>query len=239
MLVALLVVSTPKLSAADVTAPATAATSWNYQTQSLEGWTVHIDERMLNNPKFDLDKFLPLLTSQLQLIVKVVPPKAVAHLQKVPLWVSPPYPGVQQRAEYHPGAGWLREHGRNPAMAKGVEITNVEIFERELKRMPVLVLHELAHSYHDLVLGFDNAEIKAAYQHAVAGKSYDAVERHDGRGHTSVERAYAMTNEREYFAECSEAFFGENDFYPFNREQLEKHDPEMFKLLTRVWNLDK
>lgn len=209
--------------------------NWTYRTQTIEGWTVHIDERLFGNPRYDLDQFLPLFTAQLQTIVKVVPEQAVAALRKVPLWVSPVYPGVQQRAEYHPNGQWLREHGRNPAMAKGVEITNIPIFEREVKRMPVLVLHELAHAYHDRVLGFDNAEIKTAYQHAVAGKSYDAVERHDGRGHTSVERAYAMTNEREYFAECSEAFFGENDFYPFNREQLAKHDPAMFKLLPKLW----
>jgi|GEM_PF-5965432 len=33
-----------------------------------------------------------------------------------------------------------------------------------------------------------------------------------------------------------EAFFGTNDFFPFTREELEKHDPEMVKLLQRVWN---
>ena len=44
-----------------------------------------------------------------------------------------------------------------------------------------------------------------------------------------------MTNRQEYFAETSEAFFGENDFYPFNRTELQKHDPQIFRLLQRVW----
>ena len=45
-----------------------------------------------------------------------------------------------------------------------------------------------------------------------------------------------MTNAKEYFAECSEAFFSRNDFFPFTHEELAQHDPEMFKLLQRLWN---
>ena len=44
-----------------------------------------------------------------------------------------------------------------------------------------------------------------------------------------------MTNPQEYFAETTEAFFGKNDFYPFTREELKKHDPKMFALLKKVW----
>ncbi len=123
-------------------------------------------------------------------------------------------------------------------MAKAVEFTNVRIFQRETLRMPCFVLHELAHAYHDRVLGFEQPDVIAAYRHAVANKSYDSVERFNGPGrHNTVERAYAMTNEKEYFAEDTEAFFGRNDFFPFTRNELEKHDPEMFAVLKRVWNM--
>ena len=44
-----------------------------------------------------------------------------------------------------------------------------------------------------------------------------------------------MTNEKEYFAESTEAFFSRNDFYPFNRTELEQHDPAMARLLRRLW----
>jgi hypothetical protein len=130
----------------------------------------------------------------------------------------------------------LRANDRNPAMAKGIEFTNVRIFEAETQRMPVFVLHELAHAYHDLTLGFENPEIIAAFEHAVKNKLYDAVERKAANGKPSrVERAYAMTNHKEYFAETSEAFFGQNDFFPFNREDLRRHDPEMEQLLEKLW----
>ena len=47
--------------------------------------------------------------------------------------------------------------------------------------------------------------------------------------------AYAMTNAKEYFAECTEAYFSKNDFFPFTRVELEAHDPEVCTLLARLW----
>ena len=46
-----------------------------------------------------------------------------------------------------------------------------------------------------------------------------------------------MTNEKEYFAESTEAFFGTNDFYPFVRAELKEYDPDMFALLCEVWGV--
>ena len=206
------------------------------ETKNLVGWTLHI------SPKTDaaaLNKALPLLQAQLEEIVRVVPPKAVVELQKVPLWINPEYPKVPPRAEYHPGAGWLKDNGRDPVMAKGVEFTNVRIFEAETRRMPNFALHELAHAFHDRVLGFENAQIEAAYQKAKAAGLYDRVQRQDSEGRKRLDRAYAMTNAKEYFAECSEAFFTKNDFFPFSKEELQKHDPEMFELLTKLWGTPK
>jgi len=211
-----------------------------YQRRTIEGWTVFVSDALLRNENEATSRALDLLQKQLAEIVGVLPAPAVARLRTVPLWFSPAYPGARPTAEYHPAVGWLRSHGRNPAMAKAIEFTNVRTFAEETRRMPVFVLHELAHSYHDQVLGFDNPEVKAAYRRAVESKSYDAVERTFGSPakKNTTERAYAMTNAQEYFAEITEAFFGRNDFYPFNRAELQKHDPEMYRLLQRLWQCD-
>jgi hypothetical protein len=209
-----------------------------HQTNSIEGWTVLVDARLLEQAA--TTKALELLRAQLQEIVRVMPDSTVAKLREVRLWFSPEYPGVKPKAEYHPGAGWLRENGRNPAMVKGIEFTDVGNFEAEMRRMPNFTLHELAHAYHDRVLkgGFGNAEIKSAYERAKTSKSYDKVERWFGNGRSNTfERAYAMTNPMEYFAEATEAFFSRNDFFPFNRAELKQHDPEMEQLLARLWGV--
>jgi hypothetical protein len=211
-----------------------------FQTNSIEGWRVLVDDRLLANEKAATEKALELLRPQLREIARVVPARAVAKLREVTLWFSPEYAGVQPKAEYHPGAGWLRENGRAVAMVKCVEFTNVRIFEIETKRMPNFVLHELAHAFHDgfLERGFDNAELKAAYERAKASGMYERVERWNGEGRAkSKERAYAMVNPMEYFAETTEAFFSRNDFYPFNRDELRKHDPEMAALLGKLWGV--
>jgi len=41
----------------------------------------------------------------------------------------------------------------------------------------------------------------------------------------------------EYFAESTEAFFSRNDFFPFTRDELRRHDPEMEQLLSRLWRV--
>jgi hypothetical protein len=207
-----------------------------YRTRFVEGWTVRIHPDLLDQEKPATEKALKLLGEQLQEIVRVVPGPAVANLREVTLWFSPPYPGVRPTAEYHPDRNWLVRNRRNPEMAKGVEFTDTRDFEAETRRMPNFTLHELAHGYHDRVLGFGHAEIKAAYDRAKAGGTYDAVERWHGNGQpNTTERAYAMTSPQEYFAESTEAFFVRNDFFPFTREELVKHDPEMEKLLARLW----
>jgi len=221
---------------------AVTATAASFQTNAIEGWRVLVNERLLAGDKAAIDKALELLGVQLKEIVRVVPAPAVAKLREVTLWFSPEYPGVKPHAEYHPGAGWLRDNGRDPVMVKGVEFTDVRNFEAETKRMPNFTLHELAHAYHDRVLarGFDNPEIKATYERAKASQSYDKVERWLGNGRPNTkERAYAMTNPMEYFAETTEAFFSRNDFFPFDRAELKQHDPEMEQLLAKLWGATK
>ena len=216
-----------------------ATSAKSHHERVIVGWTVHISTKV---DTAALAKALPLLTAQLQEIVRVVPAKAVAELRRVPLWINPEYPDTRPRAEYHPGADWLKDNGRDPAMAKAVEFTNVRIFAEETNRMPNFTLHELAHAYHDRVvrMGFGNFEIKKAYETAKAKGSYDKVERWLGNGKPNTfEMAYAMTTPQEYFAETSEAYFSRNDFFPFTREELKKHDPDMFALLERLWGVER
>jgi putative heme-binding domain-containing protein len=211
-----------------------------YETRTLHGWTLHINRVLLAADAHPTAKALELLDKQLVDITQALPKEAVAKLQNVPLYFNPEYPGVRPTAEYHPGAGWLRNNGRDPAMAKCVEFTNVRIYQLEVNRMPWFVLHELAHAYHDRELpkGFGHTDIAAAYTRAKESGKYDKVERHFGNGRSNTfEKAYALTTPMEYFAEASEAYFGRNDFFPFTRDELKQHDPEMFELLGKLWQV--
>ncbi len=134
---------------------------------------------------------------------------------------------------YHPDADWLREHGMNPEKARCVEIANAENFLKWTKEQPWMVLHELAHAYHHQFLedGYKNPEIRAVYESGIKEKRYDSVLYFNGK----LVRAYASNNPMEYFAESSEAFFGSNDFFPFVRAELKRHDPDMEALVKKLW----
>jgi hypothetical protein len=212
------------------------------ETRDISGWQVHINKKLLEAEAEDTARALAGLKKMLDEIVSVLPAPAVTELKKVPLYFSTAYRPGRSGAEYHPDAGWLGANGRDPIMARGVEFSGVHDFEAEMRRMPNFALHELAHAYHHRVLadGFDNADIKAAYDRAMAGGGYERVERSFGEGNgrsNTFERAYAMTSPMEYFAETTEAYFTRNDFFPFTRAELKKHDPGMFKLLETLWGV--
>jgi hypothetical protein len=202
-----------------------------YTDRTIRGWPIRVSDALMRDQKEKTLKALELLDGHLQRVTQVLPPKALAHLRNVPIWLSAPYPDRRPTAEYHPSGGWLKSVGRRPELVRCVELTNIDIFEKETVRMPLLMLHELAHAYHHQVLSFEHPDIIAAFKKAEANGGYDLVERHNGK----KERAYAITNHKEYFAEASEAFFGKNDWFPFTRDQLIKHDPEIDTLLQKLW----
>ncbi len=208
------------------------------EVRELQGWKLTIDRRLLAKDAAMVERGVAIVDKQLKEIIRIVPAAAVAELRKTTLNFTLPYNGKRGTAEYHGGIEWVKSAGREIALGKGVEFTDVDNLEAEDRRMPLVVLHELAHGYHDktLVKGYRNPDVAAAYQAAKAAGSYDKVARWTGKAFTKEpEKAYAMSNPMEYFAETTEAYFGRNDFYPFNREELKKHDPVMFDVLEKVW----
>lgn len=211
-----------------------------YDSRTIQGWKVHVNRVLLAADGRQTSQVLDLLDAQLAEITKVVPSEAVKKLRKVPLYFNPEYPGLRPIAEYHPDVQWLRKSGRDPAMAKCVEFTNVRTYATETNRMPWFVLHELAHAYHDreLAEGYGNREIAQSYDRAKSSGHYDKVTRHYGNGRpNTVEKAYAISSPMEYFAEATEAFFGRNDFFPFTRDELKSHDPDMANLIGKLWQV--
>ena len=201
-----------------------------YATTRVVGWTVRVNRELITTQSDLGSNALALLAVKLRDITNTVPARACEALKRVPLWLGV-NDGHAPCAEYHPSKDWLARNGYNPDKAKAVEIGNARKFLDWSPQQPAMILHELAHAYHDQVLGFSEPRIHAAYEHAKADGRYESVARNNGK----KERAYALTDDHEYFAEATEAFFGTNDFYPFTRAELKPHDPEIFKILEEVW----
>ena len=235
----LLLASTVGFATADDAKPAPAAVkepkydpTSRYESLTLRGWPLLVNKRLFNDKPELWAKTREVLDQQLFLVERVVPEKSLVKLKTVRLWiedVEPHHPCMC----YHPGKGWLLEHDMNPEKEHGVEVSNAATFLRWTIAQPFMVLHELAHAFHHQFLpeGFENPDVLTTFKAARERKDYDKVLRIGG----TREKAYAMSNQQEYFAECSEAFFGTNDFYPYVRSELREHDAAMEALLKRLW----
>ena len=208
----------------------------SHRVIEMQGWTLCLNKTLEADKPELTATMLELMDEQLKRVVDSIPDKALRHLRTVKVWINPTYEGVRPTAEYHPNVNWLRDNDRLPEMAKSIEITNVDNFEFEDTRMPYLMLHELAHSFHDQVLGFNNIQVREVFDIAEASGGYDEVDRFNGRK-IIKDRAYAMSNAKEYFAESTEAYFGKNDFFPFDRAELKAHDPAIHDLLIELWKV--
>lgn len=204
-----------------------------FERRRLEGFEVLVERALLERDPERAQAALRLLELQLFQVVRAVPGRVLARLREVPIWLQANHEGVAC-ACYHPSRDWLVEHGFNPDKARAVEIGNIAHFLDWTREQPWMVLHELMHAYHHRVLGYDHAGIRQAFEAARASGAYEAVLRYDG----STQRHYALSNEQEYFAESCEAWFGTNDFYPFVRAELIRHDPTAAQLLAALFAED-
>ena len=172
------------------------------------------------------------LTRQLQTIKRLVDERPLKNLQKVAIWVDTDSK-VTPCMAYHPNRGWLQNNGANPDMAKCVELGSCKRFVDWTYIQPYMVLHELAHAYHDQFLdkGFENPTVLDAFKKSMETKKYEAVLHWDGR----TTKHYATTNQMEYFAETTESYFGTNDFFPFIRAELRNFDPGAAALMKEIW----
>ena len=211
----------------------TAAMRFDPIVRQIEGWTVHVDPRMLAGEYSDTGtKALTMLANHLQRIAILVPKAQLAQMQTLEIWIEHHHPTLGSM-QYHPSIGWLRSHGHDPRLAKKVHIPRAAalLSRQQMIKHPAVVLHELAHAYHDQILDFDNPRIVKIYEKAKAAGIYEKSLLYTGK----TVKHYGLSNHKEYFAEGTEAYFYRNDFYPFCRAELNEHDPALHGLLVEVW----
>ncbi|MEL7369897.1 MAG: hypothetical protein AAFN74_13345 [Myxococcota bacterium] len=205
-----------------------------YQRFELCGWTVMMGASLY------ADRLAPAvyetLASDLQVIQDLLPSAVVAKLRQVKFWMERnrrAFVGV-----YHSSPGWLRLNGYPEKWARGVHFGVARTFLDLEDIQPAVVLHELAHAWDHLEHDYGFPAVQSAYDAALNSGIYDEVPYILG----GVSEAYATTNSVEYFAELSEAFHStgppgsfQNDFFPYDREELRAHDPLGFAAVDAAW----
>jgi hypothetical protein len=203
-------------------------------TRQIEGWTIRVDDRLLQPPDEELGKrSLRFLEAKLADIKVVVPADKLKKLQTVTIVLDRTH-GKLGPMQYHPSAAWLKDNGYATDLEKCVHLPRAAdvATKRNINEQPWVILHELAHAYHDQFLGFDEPRIREAFE------KYKA----SGRGEKTLlfngkrVKHYALTNHKEFFAEMTESYFGSNDFFPFNRAELKESEPEIYEVMKHIWD---
>ncbi|WP_158279858.1 glycosyl hydrolase family 28 protein [Coraliomargarita sinensis] len=202
--------------------------------REIEGWTVLVEPKLLpGGAEAEVGKrALSMLQNHLERIAILLPEKQLAELRTCEIWLEYDHPSLGSM-QYHPGEEWLIDNGHDPRLTKKVHITQAEdlLSRQQMLKHPAVILHELAHAYHDLILGFDEPRILKAYEQAMESGKYKESLLFTG---DYVEH-YGCTNHKEYFAESTEAYLYHNDFYPFVAAELNEHDSAAFELMADIW----
>lgn len=207
-----------------------------FSNYALQGFNVLVNNDALNDHPARTQEAIRYLDTLLTRIAGLgLAGDIMDSLRAVPIFME--WALTTGSAWYHPDRNWLIQNGYRPEKAKAVEIANIDNFINwSRQNQPMIVMHELAHAYHDRVLGFSHAPVFAAFNAAVASGNYSSVPYYPGYGNPPFNRpAYALTNEREYFAEITEAYLGQNDYSPFDSAALRTHDPAGYALTRSVW----
>ena len=95
-------------------------------------------------------------------------------------------------------------------------------------------VHELSHAYYYYNIKESYYQNKKAYESALEHRLYLNVKYKNGG---IRKKAYALKNNREYFAEISKIYFAGSPYYPFNRQQLKDYDPQGYAVVESVWGI--
>jgi hypothetical protein len=152
----------------------------------------------------------------------VLPTSVHGLVKRTQIWVSTSYyygprkkPKNVNHSTAHHHEGWLLWVKDNPKKAQGIEIYNC--FEYQKMRLHWngcgLILHELAHLIHQLVIpeGLDDPTICELHANAKKSRHFNSVLRRDWAGaKCDTDMAYAMVNHKEFFAEMSVTYLSDS-----------------------------
>lgn len=181
---------------------------------------------------------IKILSTQIRRAISVIPdrPEQLIRNARIRFIVEKDSPVSDRAAIWVPPVEIaevkIKDHQK---YSNSIVIPNCDRFAQWTSTQKSLVLHEMAHVYLVQLLvrkRFDEVEsLEKAYLKAKTSGKYERVQHVSG----NPVQAYAITSMQEYFAEGTEAFLADNDYYPFKRSELKQFDPDLYSILSKLW----
>ncbi len=206
------------------------AQSVTYVKHEVEGFEIFIHEEDLKEHPKEMGSMISFLGTKLEVIQNLnLETAIISLLRSVPIyveWDNGHYGSVVYNRSFNGSDQSFNKW-------KAIDILNAKIFlKSDTTNQPYLILHELAHGYHDRLGKFEKDMITLSYHNAIGNGLYDQPVPNQ---HGEKVYAYARADEREYFAELTVAYLVKNTTYPFIAEELKVHDPMGFGMVAAIW----
>ncbi len=201
-----------------------------YVIKDIEGWQVYVHRDLLPGGKHR-ETGEPALRQLKYGLVKtrqMLSDDPLKKLQAVKIWLEVDSTngkhGRTSAYQYHPDLDWLQEMDFHPGKVKCVEFGNAAgLAKRSDFKTVQVTMHELAHAYHNQVLGFDDPDVIAAHKRA----------REEGK---YPERDWVVrANHKEFFAGLTTRYFESEE----RRKEIVERDPVFAKKLEQYWGQPK
>ncbi len=202
----------------------------HYVVKDIEGWQVYVHRDLLSGGKQREigEPAIKKLKYGLAKARQMVADGPRKKLQKVKIWLEVDSThgkhGRTAAYQYHPDLDWLVKMDFHPGKQKCVEFGRAAgLAKRSDFKTVQVTMHELAHAYHDQVLGFNDPDVLAAHKRA----------REDGK--YPPKDWVVRANHKEFFAGLSTRYFESEA----RRKELVERDPVFAKKLEAFWGKPK
>lgn len=188
----------------------------NYEERTVEGFKVYLHLDALEDKSENTEALYEHIESSITYMRRRLPVKAFDKLvdEGVKFVVNDLCSEPRFSIAYHPD--W---YGWSEFRRKSISYCHIDSGNRGVYASPAVVIHEIAHAFHDLFIenGYDNEAIIEYFARVRDSGKFDVVNGIFTSYSSDREKAkpYMLTNHKEFFAEISEALWLRNNWEPF------------------------
>ncbi|MGD0536928.1 MAG: hypothetical protein ABSC03_04695 [Verrucomicrobiota bacterium] len=211
----------------------------SYAMTNLNGWTLQLEQELLDRQPVLAQRAANRLAAKLAGVMDLLPRRAHGVLRRLPVFLllgeESVHGGHDNGAEYFqrqaPDHWPLLDRRWRSALVVYSAPNYDQLSEQWATRV---LVHELAHAWQLEQWPEKQPDILGAWEQAVQKGLYLKVKAANG---SVIERAYAMENQLEYFAELSMAYFWRGEYEPLDRAALRERDPAGFAMIEKMWGI--
>lgn len=210
-----------------------------YEPADAGDWTILVEKQLLADAPDVAHKALARLREKLPQALEALPEAARPRLKKLQVFLmygpKADGGGRDNGLEYFQKRAPAYHDEIDPRWADGIVVYCAENYAQisDFWALKALV-HEMAHAYHLGQWPEDQEDILAAWKNAMKQGLYHGVK--DDQG-AKLDKAYAATNQLEYFAELSCMYFVGCNYQPFSRKGLKEYDPVGYAMIEKMWRV--